>query len=181
MADDACTVLLIGYGNPGRLDDGLGPALATAIERRNIPGVTVDATYQLNVEDAVAVAEHDVVILADADVAGPEPFGFRSIGPKRDLSFSSHSVEPEALLDLAQRLFGATGKGYILGIRGYRFNEFGEWLSDCAEANLAEAVEFVESVLRERNFRDAVNDVNRFSVTGAVLHSEDETCKMENT
>ena len=26
-------VLLIGFGNPGRLDDGLGPALAAEIER----------------------------------------------------------------------------------------------------------------------------------------------------
>ena len=47
-------VLLIGYGNPGRLDDGLGPALAAAVEKLAIPGVTVDADYQLNVEDAAA-------------------------------------------------------------------------------------------------------------------------------
>ena len=26
------TVLLLGYGNPGRLDDGLGPALAAQVE-----------------------------------------------------------------------------------------------------------------------------------------------------
>ena len=71
-------VLVIGYGNPGRLDDGLGPALAAAIESAAPAGVTVDADYQLTVEDAAAVAEHDVVVFADAAVDGPEPFYFRA-------------------------------------------------------------------------------------------------------
>ena len=34
-------MLLLGYGNPGRLDDGLGPALAAQVERLALPGVTV--------------------------------------------------------------------------------------------------------------------------------------------
>ena len=84
----ASKVLLIGYGNPGRLDDGLGPALATAIEKLGIEGVTVDAAYQLSVEDAAAAAEHDIVVFADADVSGPEPFRFHRIEPAPALSFS---------------------------------------------------------------------------------------------
>lgn len=43
-------ILLIGYGNPGRGDDGLGPALAAAIEAMELPGVTVEADYQLMVD-----------------------------------------------------------------------------------------------------------------------------------
>ena len=72
-------VLLIGYGNPGRLDDGLGPALAEAIAHKEFKNVTVDANYQLTVEDAAEVAKYDLVIFADADVAGPEPFWVRRI------------------------------------------------------------------------------------------------------
>ena len=35
--------LVIGYGNPGRLDDGLGPALAEAVEKLDLPGlITLD-------------------------------------------------------------------------------------------------------------------------------------------
>ena len=60
-------ILLIGYGNPGRLDDGLGPAFAKAVEALHTPGVTVEANYQLAVEDAHAVAQHEIVVFADAD------------------------------------------------------------------------------------------------------------------
>ena len=146
------TILLIGYGNPGRQDDGLGPALAGAVERMAIAGVTVEAAYQLSVEDAAAVAEHDVVVLADAARCGPSVFSFGRIEPEVRSSFSSHSVSPGALLGLAEELFGAKTNGYLLGIRGYAFDAFGEWLSPASARNLAAAVAFIEPVLRERRW-----------------------------
>ena len=45
-------ILLIGFGNPARADDGLGPALAEEIESKNIPDVTVETDYQLTIEDS---------------------------------------------------------------------------------------------------------------------------------
>ncbi len=146
-------VLLIGFGNPGRMDDGLGPAAAEAIEKQMLPGVTVDADYQLTVEDAAAVARHRIVVFADADVGGPEPFWVRRIGPAADAgSFSTHSVEPGAVLRLAKEMFDAEPEAYLMGIRGYVFNEFGEELSEGAKANLAEAVGYLERAIRERDF-----------------------------
>ncbi len=149
---ESCRLLLIGYGNPGRLDDGLGPALAKEVEELNLPGVTVDSDYQLTVEDAAQVAEHDVVVFADAAVSGAEPFCFRRIEPKTEVSFSSHEVDPQAVLGLAQDLFGARTLGYVLAIRGYEFNEFGESLSFRARVNLEAALRFVNTALRERDF-----------------------------
>ena len=58
MNTEAADILLIGFGNPGRLDDGLGPALADAIEKLALPGVTVESNYQLTVEDAAEIAKH---------------------------------------------------------------------------------------------------------------------------
>lgn len=145
-------VLVIGYGNPGRLDDGLGPAFADAVERLGIPGVVADSDYQLVVEDASDVATYDVVIFADAAVTGPEPFFFKTVEPKDALSFSSHSVEPEALLALAHGAFGGKTRGYALGIRGYLFNEFGEALSKDAQRNLAAALSAMVPVLKTRSF-----------------------------
>jgi len=173
-------VLLIGYGNPGRLDDGLGPALAAAVEKLEIAGVTVEAAYQLNVEDAAAAAEHDVVIFTDADVTGPEPFFFRRIAPEAVPSFSTHSVEPQTVLGLAWQMFGACTEGYILGIRGYCFNDFGESLSERARANLDAAVGFLEPLLRGREFQKAAECFEELCVSGAELCSEDETCRPGN-
>lgn len=169
MGDGAHKVLVIGYGNPGRLDDGLGPALAGRIEGLGIPGVTVDADYQLLVEDAAQVAEHDIVVFADADTSCAPPFYFKQLTPVPALSFSSHSVRPEALLALAHDLFGAKTRGYVLGIRGQEFNEFGERLSDDATAHLEAAVAFLERALREQDF----SEVNADGATpGAPPHQE---------
>ena len=149
-------VLVIGYGNPGRLDDGLGPALAEALEQLNIPGVTVESDYHLTVEDAAAAAEHEYVVFADASVGGCEPFFFKVVQPVAQASFSSHTVEPEAVVAMARDLFRADTKAYALGIRGYAFNEFGEALSEKALENLTAALRFLAPVLRECAFEAAV-------------------------
>ncbi len=152
-------VYLMGYGNPGRLDDGLGPAFIEALEQTPLPDdVTVDSDYQLTVEDAKTVAEHKVTIFIDASVQGREPFFFRKISPRLALSFSSHSVDPENLLALATELFDASPECFALGIRGYEFNEFGETLSAAAQKNLAAALQFLRPLIKTRRFGNAITD-----------------------
>jgi hydrogenase maturation protease len=169
------SVLVLGYGNPGRLDDGLGPALAEAIEKLHLPGVDTDADYQLTVEDAAAVAEHDVVVFADAAEVGPEPFYFRPVAPSGGAGFTSHGCRPSGVMALAGELFQAATKGYILGIRGYEFNEFGQALSDRARSNLAAAAEFLREVLVTGSFDSAADASN------ATDAKEEPSCKTENT
>ncbi|MBN2803757.1 MAG: hydrogenase maturation protease [Deltaproteobacteria bacterium] len=154
--DNSSTVLLIGYGNPGRLDDGLGPAVAEAIEKKALKGVTVDSDYQLTVEDADAISKHDYVIFVDADTSGAEPFWIEEVDPKAQVSFSSHSISPNALMDMSNNLLGGRTKGYLMGIRGYEFNEFCEKLSDKAKSNMNEAMAFLEVALKERQFENYV-------------------------
>ena len=148
----ATTVLVIGYGNPAREDDALGPAAAAAIEALGIEGVTVDSDYQLTVEDAAAVAEHDTVVLIDASVEGDKPYTFTRVIPKVVGSLSSHSVAPEEVVALAEELFRATPDAYILGIRGYSFAMFTETMTGEAQRNLEAALAFLEPMLRSRSF-----------------------------
>jgi hydrogenase maturation protease len=146
-------ILVYGFGNPGRLDDGLGPALARELARRGpVGGVTVESGYQLAVEDAALVAGQDVVIFADADRACPAPFELRPLTPRREVSFSTHSVAPSAVLGLAHEHFGSRASGYVLGIRGYEFDEFGEELSPRARNNLAAAAHYLDRALRDGSF-----------------------------
>jgi hydrogenase maturation protease len=142
-------ILVLGYGNPSRSDDDLGPAFARAVERMKIEGLTVETNYQLTVEDAKSIACHDVVIFVDATVGGPEPFGFGGIRPDFTLNFHSHRIEPAALLAMAYGIFGAQTEGYVLGIRGYDFPRFGESLSPGARDNLEAALEFLLPVLKK--------------------------------
>lgn len=143
-------VLVYAYGNPGRLDDGLGPALARALAGQDLgPGVTLETGYQLQVEDAALVAEHEVVLFADADAAGAAPFELRPLVPRGEAAFTTHCLGPEAVLALAHRHFGAETRGFVLGIRGYEFGDYGERLSPAARRNLALASEFVGRALRD--------------------------------
>jgi len=157
MAETLKKVLILGYGNPGRLDDGLGPMFAEEIEKLQLDGVTVDSNYQLAVEDSAAIAEHDYVVFVDADVSGSAPFHFKRVLPKHHMSFSSHSISADALMAMAEDLLSSKAEAYMLGIRGYEFNEFGEGISSDAEKNLHEALAFLKQALVDRNFAEYVN------------------------
>ena len=155
------SVLVIGFGNPAREDDGLGPAAAGAVEELGLDGVTVDADYQLTVEDSAEVAGHDVVIFVDASTNGEEPYSFSELIPEKQESFSSHSVRPEAVLWLAKDLFNAGTEAYILGIRGYSFEMFKEEITKKALDNLEKAVHFLKDVLQSNNIHKTVEMTNK--------------------
>lgn len=156
MTDARLRVLVYGYGNPGRLDDGLGPALAERVAGAGLPGVTVETNYQLAVEDAALVADHDVVVFADAAMEGPDPFFFRRLIPRSETSFSTHVLPPEVLLAMAAEHFEAEAEGFLLGVRGHEFDEFGEYLSDRARDNLGAAETFLLEAIRTGRFAENV-------------------------
>ena len=142
-------ILIIGYGNPGRLDDGLGPAFAERVQALGLFNVTVDADYQLAVEHAAEIARYDAVLFADASLNAEEPFTLQPLAPEHaGVGFSSHSVSPATVLGLAESLFGAKPRAWLLAIRGYVFDAFGEGLSERARLNLDAAVRYAESFLR---------------------------------
>jgi hydrogenase maturation protease len=151
-------VLVYGYGNPGRLDDGLGPALARALAARGLgDALTVETGYQLQVEDAALVAEYPVVVFADADTACAEPFELRRLEPRRGAEFSTHALAPEAVLALAREHFDCETVGFVLGIRGYEWDEFREELSPAARRNLTAAADYMARALLDGSLvREAV-------------------------
>lgn len=136
-------VLVIGYGNPARGDDGLGPALAERIERLALPEVSVDADYQLSVDHAALAAEHDVVVFADATTQGDAPFTFTPVTATTDRSFSTHAATPGQVVHLATTCFGAAPRAWLLAIRARRLGDFDETLSAEARADLEAAVTHV--------------------------------------
>ncbi len=141
------SVLVLGWGNPGRLDDGLGPRLVEWLGALGIPGVHAETAYQLQVEHAEAVAGADVVVFVDADAEGPAPFLARPLEPAGRPAFSTHALTPGTVLALAAELFGARPRAVLLGIRGYAFDGFGERLTRRAEENLRAARAWIAAAL----------------------------------
>lgn len=141
-------VLVIGFGNPGRRDDGLGPAAAERMKERSLPGVSCEADYQLNIEDALAVSHHDVVVFVDAARGLRAPYAFTPVRPDPIIPAMSHALGPGAVLAIAAELYGRTPEAWLLAVRGHRWT-IGEGLSAQAEKNLALALDFLESRLKE--------------------------------
>lgn len=135
-------MLLIGYGNPGRGDDGLGPAFSESMLEQGLPSWEIDTDYQLVAEHVFDVSQHDLVVFADAEIGASGPYSFREIKPGAPENLGSHSLVPETVLALCQTLYGKEPKAYVLGISGKDFGEIQEGLSGHAAANLLEAEAF---------------------------------------
>lgn len=139
MKGVAVRVLVLGYGNPGRLDDGIGSAVASAVEAMGLPGVVCEQDYQLNIEHAEMIAGFDEAIFADATVEGEGPYFFRELPASGRPEFTTHAMSPGAVVAMARRVFGWTGRAWLLGVRGERFNDYREGLSPGAAANVGSA------------------------------------------
>ena len=144
--DSPRRVLVLGYGNPGRQDDGLGPAAAKAVAAWAHPGVDTDADYQLNIEHGAQLAAYDAVVFIDASTTAPEPFEFERVAPSDAVTFTTHAVSPGSVLAIAADHFGGAPEAWVLGIRAYAF-EFMQDLTPKAGENLAQALEHMHERL----------------------------------
>ncbi|NCA82313.1 MAG: hydrogenase maturation protease [Opitutae bacterium] len=146
-------ILIYGYGNPGRQDDGLGVALVEELETwakaEGLSGLVFDSNYQLNAEDALAVAESRAVVFIDAAKEGAAPFEFRRLEPRAEIAFSTHAMSPESVLAVAAELYGARPPAWLLAIRGCAW-EPNEAPTPAALAHLVAAGNFLREWLRER-------------------------------
>ncbi len=142
MSRQPPTILIIGYGNPGRRDDGLGPALAARLGTLDLPGVTVESDYQLSIEHADLISHHDIIVFADAarDVPGKAPFYLSPVSPAPEAPSLSHNLSPQAVLQIAADCFGAHPKAWLLGIRPADLVSFGEGITPQAQKTLAAAL-----------------------------------------
>ena len=145
--------LVIGFGNPGRGDDGIGPELARRLERLQLPDVTIEMDYQLSIEHAALVAEHDVAVFVDATVEGDAPFYFRPVAAAPTEAGLTHFVTPGQVVSLAKACFGAAPPCYLLGVRAYEMDDFAEGLTPEAEAGLEAALAHLVRVLARRSAR----------------------------
>lgn len=151
MTLNGTSVLVLCYGNPARLDDGLGPALGEKLSQLAGHHLRVETNYQLMVEDSTLMAEHDLVLFVDASMTGRAPYSVSRVAPGEDATFSTHSIGPENLVALTEKVFERKITAYAIAIRGYLFGEFGERLSDEARRNMNSTLEFLLGRSREHS------------------------------
>ena len=148
-------VVVIGIGNSYRRDDGVGPAVAAAIDARAAPGVRAlsDTGDPCRILDAWADARLAVVV--DAAVATPSVPGrihrCTITGLQRASAVSSHSVDIATVLALGEALDRMPADVVLFAIEVSETG-YGVGLSPTVAAAIPHAVAAVMSEISRRSF-----------------------------
>lgn len=148
-------VLIYGYGNPGRQDDGLGNEfinqLEKWLEKENLDYIETDSNYQLNIEDADAISDKDIVVFVDASEEDIEHYWLEEVNPNdATIEFTMHAVSCSFILDLCNKLYKKHPKTFVLHLKGCEWG-FVEELSSEAIENMNKALEFIKPKLLDIN------------------------------
>ena len=141
------TLLVIGYGNTLRRDDGVGPVVAAEVEALHLPGVRTLACQQLTPELADPLSRAGAAVFIDAAVDHPAQVRLRRLDPSGSSQILAHAADPRTILALARDAFGRAPKAWILTIPAKNLG-FGEQLSRTAKSGLRKAVRAVQALHR---------------------------------
>jgi hydrogenase maturation protease len=143
-------VLVLGYGNPLRCDDGLGWQIAVEFFRTNQSSeVEVLPCHQLTPELADSVSRCDRVLFIDSTRQGtPGEFRCEEVRAQSGSIPLTHDLSPAALLNMSSELYGACPRAYLLTICGELF-EPGESLSACVVARMRELKTRLHELIEE--------------------------------
>lgn len=145
-------ILVIGYGNPLRQDDGVGWAAAEALAGKAVDGATiqVEAVHQLLPELAEPISAADLVIFIDASVEGegePGEIKQKRVRPSgEDPAAFSHHFRPARLLGYARELYGRFPPAYLFTITAARLG-YGEGLSGVVETAVVDLTRQIEAII----------------------------------
>jgi hydrogenase maturation protease len=137
-------LLVLGWGNRSRGDDALGPLCVDRLRtvfagRRDIEFLD---DYQLMVEHALDLGGRERVLLIDASLDCAPPFETLQLRAAADGSLGSHSLSPQALLQVYRELHDEDPPPCtLLALRGRRF-ELGQPPGAEALAHLEAALQW---------------------------------------
>lgn len=134
--------VVFGIGNCGRADDGLGWAFLDRVQAVTGFECPVEYRYQLQVEDAAAMARFRNVIFVDS-YRGDLPGGIRwaPCEASPNFEFTTHVLPPRGVLHYCETLFGRAPRADLLMIQGQDWG-LRNGLSTRAEENLERALAF---------------------------------------
>lgn len=151
------SILIFPYGNPSRGDDALGPSIYSRLESLKIKNDLYDniillTDFQLQIEHALDLQGHDLILFVDASFCAQPPFEFHELTAEQDISYTTHAMSPQSVLSVYQQIQQSPHpSSFLLSVRGYRF-ELGEPISPLAQENLEQSLVFIRNLLSERGF-----------------------------
>lgn len=140
-------VLILGYGNPSRGDDAVGPLLIEYLSKLCLPDIELLTDFQLQIEHVMDLKNRELVLFLDAAVSQSQSLRLQFIQPEESHNFSTHSLTPQQLLGVYQRFSTQLPPpSYLLSIKGFKF-ELGENLSPEIQQHYQHAIQLLEQML----------------------------------
>jgi hydrogenase maturation protein HypF len=158
IQNSKCKVILIGYGNTLRGDDGAGQRVAATVAEWDLPNVRSIAVHQLLPELSESLAATQLAIFVDVYLADTDQgIQVHCLHPNSHLSNHTrqvsnsrpavgHTADPRSLLALTQAVYGTTPLSWWILIPVVQF-EFGEQLSAIAEQGIHNALQQIQQLI----------------------------------
>ncbi len=143
-------ILVIGYGNPLRSDDGIGQRIATLMEQRlKSEALRVLTAYQLTPELVAPIRDAHLVIFIDARVGNKMGTIISEVVELQTTvnGAFTHNVSPGILLGAAFELYNVKPSGLLISIVAANF-DYGSELSDEMNHLLPVIADQVESIIK---------------------------------
>ena len=141
-------ILVVGYGNTLRGDDGVGQIIAEKIENLGLPNVETLAIHQLTPDMAGMMKDYNMLIFIDAseDITIDETQVF-DLFPSKNSAAIEHAMSPDNLLRLCLDLYSICPESYIVLLPARIFS-FTEELSDITKAAIPEAINIITAKIK---------------------------------
>jgi hydrogenase maturation protease len=160
-------LLIIGYGNTLRSDDGVGPHVAEAIAGQGLEGVETVSVPQLTPELAEPISRASTVIFVDAALDAPREVQLRNLVPADSSQILAHAATPQTMLALARDVFGRVPVAWWLTIP-IENTAIGEALSRLAQHGCTLALQKIKAL--------ATQPATSYSQAGVCCKSEPGRC-----
>ena len=157
-------ILLLGYGNPDRGDDGVAwHVMKTLFSERGNNSIdlfdlevnpltkNIDAwfNFQLLPEIADLIVRYDQAVFIDAHTGEiKNDVNFVKLKPAYQNAPFTHHMSPASLLAVAESIHGVYPESWLLSVRGYSF-EFEQQLTVKTLALSVKAVDLINQNLKE--------------------------------
>ena len=141
-------VVIVGYGNPLRGDDGVGWRVAeTMLADPRLVGAHVLTVHQLLPELAVELGEATLAVLVDARMGEPPgSISVAHVAPCAERGAWTHHLSPAALAGLARTVSGSVADVVVVSI-GVECTEPGQGLSHAVADAVPAAHEIVADLV----------------------------------
>ena len=146
-------ILIIGYGNTLRGDDGAGQKIAEMVSEWGIEEVRSLPVHQLTPELADPISTAKLAIFVDAyPDADSQGFQVRRLEGEGSggIGSTTHNCDPRSLLQMAKFLYGSAPPAWWLLIPAVNF-DFGEEFSAITQQGVAEALSKIKELIKLGN------------------------------